>query len=147
MATPLSGIRGALLRYRVMAWTVGVGLLVLVLVGIPLQFAANSPGVVMVVGPIHGFLYVVYLFFALDVARRARFSPLQLAMMVGAGLLPFLAFFIERRVTALVEAEAARIDEGAVPRLWGPAVMPGRPSPEDDRPDERGSGIGSAPRH
>lgn len=96
---------GALLRYRVMAYIVGCGLIILVFVGIPLQYGANKPGVVSVVGPIHGFLYIVYLLAALDLARRARFTIPQMAAMVGAGFLPFLAFIIERKVTARVDQE------------------------------------------
>src|ERR1035438_10496023 len=52
--------KSTLVRYRVMAYVVGVGLLVLVLVGVPLQYAAGKPAVVQVVGPVHGFLYLVY---------------------------------------------------------------------------------------
>jgi integral membrane protein len=88
-----------------MAYTVGAGLIVLVFVGIPLQFGAGTKAVVEVVGPIHGFLYIVYLAAALDLASRARFKLLQLLAMVGAGLLPFLAFVIERRVSRRVEEE------------------------------------------
>ena len=40
---------------------------------------------------------------AVDLARRARFTLLQMAAMVGAGFLPFLAFVIERRVGRRVE--------------------------------------------
>jgi integral membrane protein len=94
----VSGLTGALLRYKVMAYVVGVGLLVLVLVGVPLQYGANVPQVAEIVGPIHGFLYIVYLLAAVDLARRARFTLLQMAAMVAAGILPFLAFIIERRV-------------------------------------------------
>ncbi|MGH9064594.1 MAG: DUF3817 domain-containing protein [Acidimicrobiales bacterium] len=96
-------VSGALLRYRVMAYIVGVGLLVLVLAGVPLQYAAGQPAVVSIVGPIHGFLYIVYLAASYDLARRARLTVLQMAAMVGAGFLPFLAFVIERRITGLVE--------------------------------------------
>jgi len=94
----VSGVEGALLRYKVMAYVVGVGLLVLVFVGVPLQYGANAPQVAQVVGPVHGFLYIVYLVAALDLARRARFTLLQMVAMVGAGFVPFLAFVIERRV-------------------------------------------------
>jgi hypothetical protein len=48
-----------------------------------------------------------------DLARRARFTLLQMAAMVGAGFLPFLAFFIEHRVRLRVEAllvESAAVD-------------------------------------
>ena len=102
---------GAIWRYRVMTYVVGTGLLVLTLVGMPLQFAAGEPRVVAVVGPIHGFAYLVYLFAAYDVARRARFTLWQLVAMVAAGLLPFLAFVLERRV---VRQLAARRDAGEV---------------------------------
>ncbi|HZT67496.1 MAG TPA: DUF3817 domain-containing protein [Acidimicrobiales bacterium] len=102
MAQPVTG---ALLRYRVMAYIVGVGLIILVFVGMPLQYGAHQKAVVAVVGPIHGFLYIVYLAAALDMARRARFTLFQMVAMVGAGLLPFLAFYIERKVTRRVEEE------------------------------------------
>jgi len=97
------GLAAALLRYRIMAYIVGVGLLILVFVGVPLQYAATIPQVAQIVGPIHGFLYIVYLLAAVDLARRARFTLLQMAAMVGAGFLPFLAFVIERRVGRRVE--------------------------------------------
>ncbi|HVX20793.1 MAG TPA: DUF3817 domain-containing protein [Acidimicrobiales bacterium] len=106
-AVAAKGVRAALLRYRVMAYIVGIGLLVLVFVGVPLQYAATVPQVAEIVGPIHGFLYIVYLLAAVDLARRARFTLLQMAAMVGAGFLPFLAFVIEHRVGKRVEALAA----------------------------------------
>jgi integral membrane protein len=112
-------MNGALLRYRVMAYIVGTGLLVLTLVGVPLQYAAGKPEVVAIVGPIHGFLYIIYLAAAYDLARRARFTLLQLAAMIGAGLLPFLAFVIEHRVVRRVQAaeEAGEIGSHFIPRV------------------------------
>ncbi|MHB1720113.1 MAG: DUF3817 domain-containing protein [Acidimicrobiales bacterium] len=97
----------ALNRYRVMAYIVGTGLLVLTLIGMPLQYAAGKPEVVSVVGPIHGFLYIVYLIVAFDLARRDRWRPGRIAAVVLAGFLPFLAFVIEHRVTKQVKAELA----------------------------------------
>lgn len=106
----LQGVEQALRRYRALAWTVGVGLLVLVVIGVPLQYAANSPGVVQVVGPLHGVFYMVYLVASFDLARRSRFSIPQILMMLCAGFLPVLAFVIERKVSRRVEAalDAAR---------------------------------------
>ncbi len=105
------GLSAALLRYRVMAYIVGTGLLILVLVGVPLQYGATIPQVAEIVGPIHGFLYIVYLLASVDLARRARFTLLQMAAMIGAGFLPFLAFIIEhqvgKRVALLIADRAA----------------------------------------
>ena len=94
----------ALKRYRIMAFTVGVWLIILVFVGIPLQIAGHSQ-LVAIVGPIHGFLYILYLLAALDLSRRARFTFPQMMAMVGGGLLPFLAFVIERKITRRVRTE------------------------------------------
>ncbi len=91
-------IDAALLRYRVLAYIVGVGLALIVFVGVPLQ-VAGYPQLVSIAGPIHGVFYIIYLLMALDLARRARFSPVEMAAMVGAGLVPVLAFVIERRIT------------------------------------------------
>src|ERR1700689_198084 len=99
-------VKAALARYRVLAYLVGIGLLVLPCVGVPLQYAAGRPGVVAVVGPIHGFLYIIYLATALDLARRCRFSLLELGAMIGAGLVPGLAFYVERRITGELTRKA-----------------------------------------
>ena len=99
-------MNGAILRYRIMAYTVGIGLIILVCVGVPLQYAAHSPGVVKVVGPIHGAFYIVYLLAALDLARRARFGLLQLVAMVAAGFVPFVAFIVERQVVHRLSRES-----------------------------------------
>jgi integral membrane protein len=107
----MGGLQGALLRYRVMTYAVGIGLLVLVLVGIPFQ-VAGRPQVVQVVGPIHGFLYIVYLVSAADLTRRARWPIRQLAGPILGGLVPFLAFVVERRATKRVERQIAGLPSG-----------------------------------
>ncbi len=98
-------MNGALVRYRAMAYIVGIGLIVLVFVGVPLQYGAGEPAVVKIVGPVHGMLYIVYLLTALDLARRARFSIPQMMAMVGAGFVPFLAFIVERRITSRITSQ------------------------------------------
>ena len=99
-----SSLESSLARYRVMAYVVGVGLAVVVFIGIPLQIWASDDIVVQVVGTAHGYLYIVYLICALDLDRRARFTLLEMGAMVGAGLVPGLAFLIERKITAKVRA-------------------------------------------
>jgi len=89
---------GALVRYRVMAFVVGIGLVLLVFVGMPLQFAAHRKVVVEVVGTAHGYLYLLYLVTAADLARRAHWRIGRILAVVAAGFVPFLAFVIEHRV-------------------------------------------------
>jgi integral membrane protein len=92
-------LRGALTRYRVMAYVVGVWLIVLVLVAVPLKYFADSPTMVEIVGPVHGFLYMAYLVTAVDLAFRARWSAVKTVLVMLAGTVPFVSFIAERKVS------------------------------------------------
>lgn len=96
----MRGVERALRRYRIMAFVVGIGLLILSFAGLPLQYVVGGvwEKVVPIGWTIHGLLYIVYLLTAVDLARRARFTLPQIAATIGAGFLPFLAFFVEHRV-------------------------------------------------
>jgi integral membrane protein len=97
--TVTPAVRAALKRYRVIAYVVGVMLLVLVFVAMPLKYLGGDPSAVNVVGPLHGFLYVVYLLGAFDLARRVRWSLGRMVMVALAGTIPFLSFYAERKIS------------------------------------------------
>jgi len=96
----------ALTRFRVMAYIVGVFLLILVLVAMPLKYFADQPTLVAVVGPIHGFLYMVYLVAAFDLAVRAKWSFKRTVLVLLAGTIPVMSFIAERRATRWVRDRA-----------------------------------------
>lgn len=100
-------MNGALLRYRVAAWVVGVLLIVLVCVGVPLKYAADEPVVSKYVGLVHGVLfYPLYLLLTLDLARRVRMSPVRTVLTMIAGTVPFVSFWVERETTRWVRSAA-----------------------------------------
>ncbi len=91
------------MRYRVLAYVVGVGLSLLVFVGVPLQYLAGSKVVVEIVGPIHGIFYILYLLSAVDlILFRCRWNVLALLPPVLAGLVPGVAFVVEHLTTKKV---------------------------------------------
>jgi integral membrane protein len=103
----MTRVQSALTRYRVVAYTVGVLLLILALVAMPLKYAADEPALVAIVGPIHGFVYMVYLVVAFHLSTKARWPwPYTLAILL-AGTVPFLSFVAERNVTRRVRAAQA----------------------------------------
>lgn len=91
--------QGALTRYRVMAYLTGVLLLVLVLVAMPAKYLGGNPTPVRIVGPVHGWLYFLYLLSALDLAHRRKWRPVQTLLVLVAGTIPLASFFAERAVT------------------------------------------------
>jgi integral membrane protein len=98
---------GALLRYRVMAWIVGVLLIVLVFVAIPLQLAGH-PRTVEIVGQVHGFMYIVYVIVAFLLSIRERWPLLRTVLVLLAGTIPIMSFVAERKVTGWVNARRAQ---------------------------------------
>jgi integral membrane protein len=92
----------ALTRYRVMAYVVGVLLLVLVFVAMPLKYFADMPLMVAIVGPLHGFLYMVYLVTAFDLAVRAKWPFGRTVLVLLAGTVPVMTFVAEHKVTGWV---------------------------------------------
>lgn len=102
-----AGVRGALLRYRIMAYVVGVLLVVLVLVGIPLKYLADNGTVVTWTGVPHGYLYMLLLITAYDLGRRVHWPWGRLLIIALAGTIPFLSFWAEHSARKDVQARLA----------------------------------------
>jgi len=95
--------RRVLVRYRVMAYTTAVLLIVLVFAGIPLQVWAHQSAVARIVGTLHGYLYLVYLVVAFDLTRKMHIRLGWMLLVLLAGTVPFCAFVAERKLTKLYE--------------------------------------------
>lgn len=95
-------MNAALTRFRVMAYVTGVMLLVLVVVAMPLKYIWDSDTTMRIVGPTHGFLYMVYLVTAFDLAVRNKWSFTRTLLLLLAGVVPALSFVAERRATGWI---------------------------------------------
>ncbi|GAB2564384.1 DUF3817 domain-containing protein [Nocardia heshunensis] len=106
-ATP-EKIRGALARYRVLAYITGVWLLVLCgemiyKYGI-LDDSHSAPHWLFYIGQVHGIFYMIYLVFTIDLGIKARWKPLTTFLTCLAGTIPFASFFFEHYRTREVKA-------------------------------------------
>ncbi len=101
------GIVGALVRYRVMAFVVGTALLCLFVVVIFQLCGVKMKVEEEIVAPIHGYLYLIYLVAAADLARRARWRLGRILVVAAAGFVPTLAFFVEHHIYQQMQAEWA----------------------------------------
>lgn len=120
MSTNTKGVWGSFLRYRALAFTTGVLLVLLVFVAIPIKYIGGEDGPVAVIGTAHGFLFMVYLLTALDLGVRLRWPWLKLGAIMIAGTIPFASFFAEHRAhgdvrSRLEPAATAVPSDGSVP--------------------------------
>ena len=105
------GVRGALLRYRIIAYLVGTLLVVLVVVGVPLKYLGGNGLVVTLTGVPHGWLYMVLLITAYDLGRRVHWPWGRLLVIALAGTVPFLSFWAEYSARKDVQARLAAISD------------------------------------
>ena len=111
-------MQGAVTRYRVMAYVTGVLLIVLCFVAVPLKLFAHNGVLSTAVGIPHGMVcYPLYLLTTFDLYRRVRWPLSKMVVVVLAGIIPFLTFYVERRIVAELReqnAPARRADAAGV---------------------------------
>ncbi|CUR54649.1 conserved membrane hypothetical protein [metagenome] len=98
--------------YRVLAIVVGVLLVFGAFVALPLRYLTTDGSDLQQLGEtlslvwvVHGWVYMAYVVVAFLVARAARWTiPFTLLMLV-AGLIPVLIFWVEHRVTQRTRVE------------------------------------------
>jgi integral membrane protein len=96
-------VLAAFKRYKIAAFIVGWGLLILC-AAMVLKYAFDLPRFVAIWGPIHGALFVGYVIIAFDLAYKDRWSPLGTLWVLVAGTIPFVSFVAERQVQRKVLA-------------------------------------------
>ena len=114
------GIERALQRYRIAATVVGILLIVLCLVGLPLNEAhllnpawfpegsrAQQVGAAIsqYLGVAHGYLYMLFVVLAFVLSRRAQWDLGFTLVTLLCGTVPVLSFWAERRATRRVHED------------------------------------------
>ena len=98
--------------YRVLAFIVGVLLAFCALVAAPLKYLAAEGSDLQQFGEsasimwlFHGWIFMVYVVVAFLLARKARWTVAFTILVLVAGLIPLLIFWVERKVAQKVRAE------------------------------------------
>jgi len=120
-------IKGSLLRYRVMAFVVGVTLL-LFCVAIVLKYVTKTIESDSVIAIVHGWLFMIYVLLGLDLGFRMRWSLGRLLLMTASGMIPFLSFYAEHRVSGWARAEVPGLGAATPGASDASAPEPGSPS-------------------
>lgn len=102
-AATVDKVRGALLRYRILAWITGLWLLLLVAeLILKYGFDVDALDFVPIV---HGWVYFLYLICAVDLGIRVRWPLGKIIVTAIAGTIPFLSFYVEHRRTQEVKTQ------------------------------------------
>ena len=100
-------MKTALGRLRFIALAEGVSYLLLLGIAMPLKYAFGMPAAVSLVGMLHGVLFVLFALALAQATLSAHWKLTFSALIFGSSLVPFGAFWMDRRLKALEPANQA----------------------------------------
>ena len=91
-------------RLRIVGFLEGISLLVLMLIAVPMKYMFHNPAGSEVVGPIHGVLFLLFVFNTLSVGveQRWKFATITWKVLLAC-IIPFGTFYIDRKILSKQE--------------------------------------------
>ena len=93
-------------RLRILGFLEGITLLLLTFIAVPLKYAANEPSLVKALGPIHGGLFLLFIFNTLSVGieQQWKFKDTTWKVLLAC-IIPFGTFYIDHKILAQIPAK------------------------------------------
>lgn len=90
-------------RLRLIGYIEGLSLLVLLFIAVPLKYAASDPSLSKIMGPLHGALFLLFIFNTLSVGVEQQWKFRQTTYKVMlACIIPFGTFYIDRKILSKI---------------------------------------------
>ncbi|MBE9662085.1 DUF3817 domain-containing protein [Mucilaginibacter myungsuensis] len=86
-------------RLRILSYLEGLSLLILIFIAVPMKHYAGDPSLVKTMGPIHGALFLLFIFNTLMVGIEQKWKFGQTTWKVLlACIIPFGTFYIDQKI-------------------------------------------------
>ncbi len=97
-------LRSKIGRLRLLGILEGISLLVLVGIAVPMKYAVGNPSLVKAIGPIHGVLFLLFVFNTLSVGieYKWRFGTTTWKVLLAC-IIPFGTFYVDRSILSRME--------------------------------------------
>jgi integral membrane protein len=92
-------LSSALGRLTVLGWFEGTSLLLLVCLAVPLKYLFDMPELVSIIGPVHGILFLLFIFQTISagIEQHWQFRKTTWKVLLAC-LIPFGTFYINARL-------------------------------------------------
>lgn len=85
--------------FRLITFLEGISLIVLVLIAVPIKYVGKDPSWVQLIGPIHGALFLVFIYMAWDIGNRMKWNWSEMIWKILiASFIPFGTFYLDHKV-------------------------------------------------
>lgn len=90
-------------RLRIIGFMEGISLLILIFIGVPLKYYYSDASITKMMGPIHGALFLLFIFNTLSVGveQRWKFSTVTWKVMIAC-IIPFGTFYIDKKILSKI---------------------------------------------
>lgn len=91
-------------RLRIIALLEGVSLLLLLFVAMPMKYLLDNPSGSRLIGPLHGILFLLFIFNTLGVGveQRWRFRTTTWKVLLAC-IIPFGTFYIDKQILRKID--------------------------------------------
>lgn len=91
-------INDVLTRFRAISAIEGLSFLLLVFIAMPIKYIGENPYPVKILGMMHGVLFIIFMISLFETKIRKSWDTGMVFQLFVLSLIPFGAFFIERKV-------------------------------------------------
>ena len=93
-------------RLRIIGFLEGVSLLTLILVAVPMKYYFDNPSGSKILGPVHGGLFLLFVFntISVGVEHRWKFNTTTWKVLLAC-IVPFGTFYIDRKILSKMKAD------------------------------------------
>jgi integral membrane protein len=86
-------------RLRILAFLEGISLLILIFIAVPMKYYFANPSLVKTIGPIHGALFLLFIFNALSVGveQNWKFKEVTWKVLIAC-MIPFGTFYVDYKI-------------------------------------------------
>ena len=94
-------------RLRIIAFLEGISLLILVFVTMPMKYYFHNPSGTKIMGPVHGALFLLFVFNTLSVGieQNWKFKTTTWKVLLAC-IIPFGTFYIDRQILSRINTRA-----------------------------------------
>ncbi|PAW91964.1 hypothetical protein CKK33_00025 [Mucilaginibacter sp. MD40] len=85
-------------RLRIIAFLEGISLLLLIFIAVPLKYFGHNPAMVKAMGPVHGVLFLLFIYNTISVGIEQRWPRSVIYKVLVACVIPFGTFYVDRKV-------------------------------------------------
>lgn len=91
-------------RLRIIGFLEGISLLILVFIAVPMKYVLGNPMGSTIMGPIHGALFLLFVFNTLSVGveQNWQFRTTTWKVLLAC-IIPFGTFYIDRKILSKIE--------------------------------------------